>query len=288
MSDLILRLLASFISGSLLSLSGSLIQTVTVNDLAGPSTLGFEALVVVVMLLSHFLTVLGLVSVPTDLLSMGLFLVLLLVLKLKNKSIQTNRSVQSLILIGLCLNLLIGSLFSLLQFLFFTLNIEFPTELWFGNFRFVSMSALTIVVLVGIFVYACLFKLKKNLLALRLGDEIARHLRVNREKTVAGAWWLSFLAVGTVTIFFGVFSFVGLIFPHLLRRFHFFRTNLWAELIIGSLISGVVFMLLDWVCREILFFSAEIPVGMLSSILGSGLLMYFLLAKKDSEYRSIN
>lgn len=282
------RLLASLISGSLLSLSGSLIQTVTVNDLAGPSTLGFEAIVVVIILFSHFLNILGLVSLPTDILSIFFFFLILLLIRFLKKNIRIKRSVESLILIGLCLNLLIGSLFALLQFLFFTLNVEFPTELWFGNFRYVSL--ISVVFLVGVLIFVCfqLFSLKKNLLALRLGEETALNLKIDSEKTIFNVWWLSLLAVGTVTIFFGVFSFVGLIFPHLLRRFNYFKTNLWSELIYGSLLSGIVFMILDLLCREILFFSAEIPVGMISSILGAGLLMYFLLSKKDSEYRTNN
>lgn len=286
MNDLVFRLIASFLSGCLLSLSGSLIQTVTVNDLAGPSTLGFEAIVVVIMLFSHFLTVLGWVNVPNEILSMGIFIFFLLILKFKNKRFQVTRTVESLIMIGLCLNLLIGSLFSLLQFLFFTLNVEFPTELWFGNFRYVSPISLIIIFGISIFVGVGLAKLKQPLLGLRLGEENARNLKINKDQTVSKAWWLSFLSVGVVTIFFGVFSFVGLIFPHLLRRFSYFRKNLWAELTLGTLLSGLVFMLLDVTCREVLFFSAEIPVGMVSSILGSGLLMYFLLGKKDSEYSS--
>lgn len=283
MSDLMLRLLVSFFSGSLLCLSGSLIQTATVNELAGPSTLGFEAVIVVVILLSHFLNVLGLVHLPYEYLAFLFFALLLIFLKIKNYHAKTKRSIESLILIGLCLNLLIGSLFSLLQFLFFTLNIEFPTELWFGNFRFVTPVALFIMFAVSVFVYFSLVSLKKNLLGIQLGENVSTNLKIDHDKTLSNATWLSFLAVGTVTIHFGVFSFVGLIFPHLLRRFNFFKTNLWAELFIGSLISGAIFMLLDLGCREFLFFSAEIPVGMISSILGSGLLMYFLLAKKDPQ-----
>lgn len=283
MSDLLLRLFASFFSGSLLCLSGSLIQTVTVNELAGPSTLGFEAIIVVIILVSHFLNVFGIVQFPYEYMSFALFIILLIFLKIRNHRVQIKRSVESLILIGLCLNLLIGSLFSLLQFLFFTLNVEFPTELWFGNFRFVSMQSLIIIMLVSSYIFSSLIKLRKNLLGIQLGENVSMNLKINHDKTLTQASWLSFLAVGTVTIHFGVFSFVGLIFPHLLRRFELFKNNLWAELFLGSFISGGCFMLLDLLCRETLFFSAEIPAGMISSILGSGLLMYFLLAKKDSQ-----
>jgi len=52
-----IRFFAALFSGILLSLSGSLIQGVTQNDLAGPSTLVLNAFVVLIVLVAHALTI---------------------------------------------------------------------------------------------------------------------------------------------------------------------------------------------------------------------------------------
>jgi iron complex transport system permease protein len=272
------RFLCAFLAGGLLSVSGSLVQNFTHNDLAGPSTLGFEALVVLVILVAHFLGLTSLFAVSTEVIALIIFMLVLAFLFWQRKKIDLFLINESMILIGLCFNLFVGAIFSLLQFLFFSLSMEFPTQIWFGNFRYISDSALPILVLTFSMTIYFVLRFIKTLTLIGFGKEFSENFHPGGARELGRfSWGLSLVLTGIVTIYFGVFSFSSLIFPHLARRFSFFRYSLKNELLLWPLFAGAIFAVLDYICREVLFYNTEIPVGMVSSILGSGVLMFLLI-----------
>lgn len=281
------RPLAAFISGALLSLGGSLVQGVTQNEMAAPSTLGFNAYTVLIILFCHGLTLLWPFSPSLEYLSFAVFLGLTILLHIgvarkagQNPLRYGNKSSRSLsffILIGLCFNLFIGALFSLLQFSFMTLNLEFPSQLWFGNFRFMVPGGLWILIPYFLFLYGWAFRLSKKLRVMSFGTDLALGLGLPVKKLQVEALFLALYAEGIVDSFYGLFSFIGLIFPHLLRTHSFFRTNLQREIVWGSLLCGLLFLLFDLFCQQVLILGAEIPAGMVTSLVGTFFMMGLLL-----------
>ena len=85
---------------------------------------------------------------------------------------------------------------------------------------------------------------------------------------------LELMSTMIICSFFGVFAFMGLIFPHLLRFHPYFRHHLIHELLVGPLLAGLIFVILDWACSHWTFYGAEIPVGMLTGLVGS---LFFIL-----------
>lgn len=285
-----LRVIAAFCSGVLLCLSGSLIQGITQNELAGPSTLGFNAFGVIFILVGHALTIFFPIDFALEYFSFFLFLMMTFVLhffflrktykhfKFANK--LTN-NISFFILFGLCFNLFAGALFALLQFAFMTLNLQFPSQLWFGNFRFVEEKGLFILVPYSMILYFWGLRLAKHLRPLSFGLDFSAGLGVPIRQVQGQALLLALYAEGIVDSFYGVFSFVGLIFPHLLRTHSFFRTHLGREIVYGPLLCGVVMVILDSLCQQVLIYGAEIPVGMITSLIGSLFLMGILLKRKN-------
>lgn len=297
-----LRMGCSFFAGCLLCLSGSLIQITTQNELAGPSTLGFNALLVLICLFSFFISLISPTLPPMEFISLYLFLGLCLLGMiagqiyekriLKKEFTYTNQSVQSIsffILIGLCFNLFVGALFAMVQFSFLTLGREFPSQLWYGNFRFTTIPMLLILGIQCLLTYFLLWKLAPRLRALSFGIGLAEGLGVQAKRTQAQAIFLSLISVGTVDCFFGIFAFIGLIFPHLLRSWQFFRSNTKNELMIGSVLCGLALSLLDQLCLQVPLYGSEVPVGLVCSLLGTGLLLYLLIKryrKKSLQFRT--
>jgi ABC-type Fe3+-siderophore transport system permease subunit len=214
--DIVSRFCCAFLAGGLLSVSGSLVQNFTHNDLAGPSTLGFEALVVLVILIAHFIGLTSLTNLSTEVIALILFIFVLSFFFWQRRKIDFFLINESMLLIGLCFNLFVGAIFSLLQFLFFSLSMEFPTQIWFGNFRYISDSALPILILTFVMTVYFVLRFIKTLTLIGFGKEFSENFHPGGARELGRfSWGLSLVLTGIVTIYFGVFSFSSLIFPHL-------------------------------------------------------------------------
>lgn len=285
----LIRLICSFCAGSLLSMSGTLIQGSTQNELAGPSTLGINAFVVAIILVAHGINFSFSSRISLEYLSLAIFFALFVLLIVSNRIKRRgqlvkygNRLASNMtfyILLGLGFNLFIGALFSVIQFLFMTMDLDFPAELWYGNFRFTNGVTLSWLMTVNIIVYFYGRRLSQDLRVLSFGNELAVGMRVDVEKVQRRSIYLAILAVGVVTSLFGLFAFVGLIFPHLLRVVPYFKSNIRNELILGGPLCGVIFSILDLFCAQCDIKGAEVPVGMVSAVLGSMLLFVILSLK---------
>lgn len=277
-----LRMMAAFFSGVLLSLCGSSIQGSTQNELAGPSTLGLNAFCVLLILLAHFLCLQFsfLPILEWTSLILGLSVLLIAGLFLHKTGIAIKR--KGLLLFGLCFNLFIGAIFSFLQYLFMTYNKDFPGQLWFGNFRFVTPIMVLVLFISCVVLWWFFSGLSKKLYATSFGEDVALSCRVDTEKLHLKVFLFSLLGSMFVNSFFGIFAFYGLMVPHILRMIPLFKFRLDLEIKWGSLLSGVFLALLDLFCAHFLLMGTEIPAGMLVSILGSGTLLLLLLRRHQS------
>ncbi len=283
MMEEILRILAAFMIGFILSSSGSFAQLLTQNPLASASTLGIQALALLALILGFVIEAMFNVG---DYIFIGLIVFLVFAttffwLAFGQKRVETS-FFNKLIIYGIGINLLIGAIYSLLQFVLMNMGVQFPSELWFGSLKFVDLREFIILFIVFlIFFLLSLFK-SKELRLFMIGRDFAlsfKHDFVFLEKKI---FFLMLICVGVVTVLFGVFSFVGLIFPHLLRSFGFFKKDIFHEVFYGGLLSGVVFLILDQICYHFPVSGAEIPVGMVISVLGPLIFLKVYLKSKAS------
>lgn len=287
------RVLLSFIVGYLLSVSGSLTQLITNNSLASPSTLGMDGVAVLFVIFSYFFSSFIDLSITSETLSFLLFLLSVTVffifqkILVKNKnvliqSIWKHSSMKGVILIGLSFNLFVGAIFSIVQFLFMAMNVDFPNAIWFGNLRQYDDSWLYLFTLFFIITIGICYSISKKLDYLNIGTQFAKGLGVEIRSTQSICLLLSLVISGVVISYFGVFSFLGLIFPHLLRSISFFQKNMKHEIIYGAVVCGVIFSGIDFLCYTFTYQGAELPVGMVSSVLGSFFLIVVLFKSKYS------
>ena len=81
------------------------------------------------------------------------------------------------------------------------------------------------------------------------------------------------LATGTAVAQTGLIAFVGLAAPHLVRGV-IKTTHAWL-LLLASLMGGVLLMLADTLARGLLA-PQELPVGVLTAVLGGGYLLWLM------------
>jgi iron complex transport system permease protein len=121
--------------------------------------------------------------------------------------------------------------------------------------------------------------LQRDLNVLALGDETAHHLGVNIERTKFLLLLVASLLAAAAVAVSGIIAFVGLIIPHLMRLIvgpnH--RVLLPACLLAG----GLLLVWADVIARSLLP-GSELPIGIVTSVLGSPFFLY-LLNRRESK-----
>ena len=112
--------------------------------------------------------------------------------------------------------------------------------------------------------------------ALALGEEGAAHLGIKLETERNRLFFLGSLLAGTAVAVAGVIGFVGLVVPHFVRRLigsdHRF-------VIPASFLAGSAFLVLCDTLARTLIAPVELPVGVITGILGGSAFIYFLSKK---------
>jgi iron complex transport system permease protein len=267
------RSLGAWLGGALLGLAGAVAQGLFRNPLADPYLLGSAsgASLGVGLYLSVFgggawamtwWMGLGLTGAAF----VGAVLAVLLTLLLARGVQQTLRLLLAGVVVGVVLGA-VTSLISLLQ----PQVLQAMQGFMLGSTAFVAwaacatMGAVLVVCLCLAFLYA------RVLDALTLGESTAQSLGVPlRQARLALVGVLS-LATGAAVAHIGLVAFVGLAAPHLVRSW-VRSTHAWS-LCLAALMGGALLALADVLAR-VLFAPQELPVGVLTAVLGGGYLLW--------------
>lgn len=281
------RILATIITGIILSVSGAIMQILLRNPLASPYTLGisnaaaFGASFGIVflgagtgivrssdlfMMTNPYIITLS--AFLGSLLGLG---IILLIIKVKQASVET------IILSGVIINSLFGAGIAVMQYV--ANNVQLASIVFwnFGDLGRSDWSKLVFlaVVLLPALVY---FHYKRwDYKVLGSGDDYAQSMGVRPQRIRVIGLVITSLITAVAVSFFGVIAFVGLVVPHIVRKFIGDNEEF---LITGSAVFGGMFLLLcDTVARTIIS-PVILPVGILTSFLGVPLFLFLLTRKR--------
>jgi len=123
--------------------------------------------------------------------------------------------------------------------------------------------------------------LQRELNILALGDETAHHLGVNVERTRLLLLFTATLLAAAAVAMSGIIAFVGLIIPHLMRLL--IGPN-HRRLLPACLLAGGLLLVWADVLARTLIPSGELPIGIVTSVLGCPFFLYLLHRREGKTF----
>ena len=262
------RVLLAAATGTMLALTGVILQRLTQNPMAGPELLGISSgtafgAMSVVMLFgitsgSGWFWLTGIVSA---LVSLGL-------LMLFNR--KNGFTPEKILLTGMALAALADAAIRI-----WTASGDFRVQLlllWMSGstYQATPESALTVSLLAAASLLLIL-PLQRWLGLLSLNADVAQSTGVNVSLARMVLIASSAALTAAATLLIGPLSFVGLLAPHLARMLGARLPG--QQLAAAALIGASVMMMADWLGRQVMF-PYEVPAGMMATLIGGA---YFMM-----------
>jgi len=271
------RIILGFAVGGALSLAGVLLQGIFRNPLVEPYTLGISggaalgvALSIVLKIAKNF----GLIFMPLlGFLGAGIVVVLLYSLSMKKRILK----MYELLLCGVMISFISSSFLMLIMAISRAEDLHGIVFWMMGSLEEPNLHLVWLVVLTSVLGLIASYFFCFDLNALLLGEEEAVHLGVNVERTKRLLFVLASLLTGVSVSVAGIIGFVGLLVPHLIRMFVGSDHRI---LNIASFLLGGAFLIFCDTLARIVIAPLELPVGVITGILGGSLFIYTILKKR--------
>mgnify|MGYP001277918224 CR=1 FL=1 len=274
------RTLMGILVGATLSLTGAAMQGLFRNPLADPGLIGVSSgaalgAALMIVLGSSMLSALPSFVLPYATV-LGAFaggvITTWLVYRL-GQSVQ-GTSVASMLLAGIAIAAISGAVIGMLSYLADDAMLRTLTFWNMGSLGSANYQRVAVLALCCALVWWRLPRQAKALNALLLGESEARHLGVDVERVKRELVLLTALGVGACVAAAGLIGFVGLVVPHLVR------------LLLGadhrrvlpvSMLLGASLLLLADVGARLLIAPAELPLGIITALLGAPFFLALLM-----------
>ncbi|NOX96799.1 MAG: iron ABC transporter permease [Nitrospirae bacterium] len=266
------RIVLGFLVGAGLASCGVVFQGMLRNPLAEPYTLGVSGGAALGATLGIVLG-LGGYWVPAMAFLGSLFSIAMIYFIVARRRF----SVAGLILGGIILSFIFSSLVLLIFSLVRAERVQGAIFWLMGDLSSLQPALLKVIAFIipaGILVFL-LFGREIDLLT--LGEERAAHLGLEAEGVKKILFLVASLITGAAVAATGIIGFVGLIVPHFLRRFTGPNHRL---LIPAAALGGAVFLALSDTLARTIVAPLELPVGVITGILGGFFFLTFLLRAK--------
>jgi len=274
------RIFMALVVGIALASAGVIFQGLFRNPMADPFVIGVSAG-------GAFGAAIGLFFVSTiSLLNISITTIFALIGALGTTflvyTISSSRgkvSVVTLLLSGIALSAMLGSMTSFIMI--FRANVAKIVFWLMGGLTSASWQKLYLITpVIVILVIICSFYMR-DLNIISMGDERAAQLGVQTEKVKKTLLVFASIIAALAVSVSGIIGFVGLITPHILR------------LIVGpdhkilfptsALAGGIVLLASDTLARTVLM-PREIPVGIITSIIGVPFFLYLLTRSRKQVF----
>ncbi|MDR1086592.1 MAG: iron ABC transporter permease [Deltaproteobacteria bacterium] len=265
------RILMAFLVGAALSSAGAAYQALFRNPMVAPDILGVSSGAGVGASLA---IVLGLPTAGLHSLAFVFGLGAVLLVLAVTHLVGHGKSLLVLILVGIVVSSLFGALGSFIKYLSTDDQTLSAMVLWLMGSFSKSGAWLNVPVMAGALLIGLgpLIMTRWQINALAFGQEEAEAMGVSFEKIRLIIILASTVLTASAVALCGLIGWVGLIIPHLAR---FLVGPNFGRLLPATVLGGGLFMLaVDSVVRILL--PGEMPVGIVTSLLGAPLFIYIL------------
>ncbi len=271
------RVLMAVVGGIGLASAGCVMQGILKNPLASASTLGIAqgasfGAAIAITFLTPYLT------------SMAAFMAAMLVtLVILGLSTVRKAGPETMILAGVALSSLFAGATALIQY--FSSDVETAAIIFwtFGDLGRATYGDIqtTLIVVGGVVIYFALNGWNYN--ALESGEDAALGLGVNVNKVRLIGMSVAALTAATIVSFVGIINFIGLIAPHIMRRF---VGNDYRFLLPASALMGALLLLVSDAFSRLIIAPVILPIGAVTSFLGAPLFLYLIFKGVDKHVKN--
>ena len=287
------RITTGIIVGAALALAGCIMQNVLRNPLASSSTLGvsqgasFGAAFAIIVLdagsqVNASTSAASAVSITdpyvvTICAFIGGFITTLVILGLSR---IVKVAPATMILSGVALSSLFSGATAIVQYFADDVKVASVVYWTFGDLGRASWREIALIAAVTFLSFLFFLFNRWNFNAMESGPDTAKSLGVPVDRLMLISMLFCSLMAAAATAFVGVISFIGLIAPHMVRRFvgNDHRFLIPASMLMGS----VILVLADLVSRTIVAPSV-LPIGALTSFLGAPVFLSMLFKRRNAR-----
>jgi iron complex transport system permease protein len=279
------KALTAALAGAALSVSGLLMQTLFRNPLADPYVLGISsgaslgvALVVLITASAGVSLFSGLTAIGDAGLvaaaSIGAALVMAVVALIARRVRQT----MTLLIVGLMIGYLTGSLVSILMHFSIPDRIQAYVNWTFGTFGGVTWAQMPLFAAAILLGLIMAYLVVKPLNAFLLGEAYARSMGVDVRRTRLTVLAAASLLAGAVTAFCGPIGFLGVAVPHLCRSL--LGTSDHRALLPAAALMGSGLALIADVIAQVPGAQIVLPLNAITALIGAPVVVWVILSRR--------
>lgn len=277
------RIIAAVLAGTALSISGVIMQTMSNNVMASPSTLGVTnasvlgANIAIIIIGGGMIAFNGgniVISNPYFTSGIAFVFALLGTLLVLGLSRIRKFNNATTVLLGVTFGTLCTGVTTIIQY--FASDTTLATAVYWsfgdlGRANYTDDLLIFIVTAISI-IFFLIFSYRYN--AMLLGEDTSSTLGINLNVFRFISLLLASMLTAVVVSLVGIIGFIGLIIPQVMRKL---VGNDHKYLIIGSSLLGSVVLLISDIFARILLNGFSLPVGAITSILGAPIFILILL-----------
>lgn len=276
--------ITALLAGAALAVSGLLMQTLFRNPLADPSMLGISSGaslgVGIVTILTGAVTGAATSAFEwwsTIGVSLAAFIGSVLVLFVMLAFSARIKNITTLIIIGLMIAYLAGSITDVLRFIGRKEDIHAFLIWGMGSFSVGASKIMffSISVIIGL---VATFFLSKNLNVLLLGEMYAENLGINIRRNSVLIILVSGYLTAIVTAFCGPIAFIGLAIPHIAR--FLFKSSDHRLLIPATILIGMSMALFCNIIAVMPWFEMNLPINAVTAFIGAPVVISVIMKNK--------
>lgn len=280
------RVVLALIVGAALAVSGAVLQALFRNPLVESSIIGASSgatlsaalFLLFAETLTRSIPFASTLALPIAAF-LGALVSTLLVLRIAKTTVGI--SIPLLLLAGIAINALVGAATGLLLFLADDDELRDITFWNLGSLGGASWPIVFILFPIVLFSIFLILRKTQHLNAFQLGEQAAFYAGVPVKQTKNRLLLIVTLLVGSTVAFVGIIGFVGLVVPHISRQL---IGNDNRKIIPFSILLGASLLILADVISRTIIAPAELPIGIVTSLLGGPFFLYLLLSNKKSMH----
>ncbi len=283
------RIVVAIVVGIALAMAGCIMQNVLRNPLASASTLGVSqgatfgaAFAIIYLQAGTQINSAGAVAIAitnpylvTLCAIAGGILTTLIILGLARIKQVTP---ATMVLAGVALSALFSGATALLQYFADDIKVASVVYWTFGDLGRAGWREIGLIAILNFATFIYFMGNRWNYNALEGGVPTAKSLGVKVDSFILISMFLAAMISAVAVAFVGCISFIGLIAPHIVRRF---VGNDFRFLIPCSALMGAIVLLLADLCSRTIVSPTILPIGALTSFLGAPLFLYLIFKKGD-------